>query len=141
MELTVVIVDDDPTVLFLHDVLVKRSGLSTKPISFSNGKDTLDYLIREKDSQKLHLLLLDINMENMSGWELLDKIGEQLSSDNVYTIMVTSSVDRADHERVKNYPHVIGFLEKPMNVDHIHAILRTKGYQAMLEESAMRFKV
>jgi CheY-like chemotaxis protein len=129
MDLTVIIVDDDPIVLFLHEILIKNGGLSDHPVCFPGAIETLDYLVRHQAEKNLYLILLDINMSEMSGWELLDLIEAQLSSKGIYTIMVTSSVDRADHEKIKNYHHVIGYLEKPLNAEVINAMIRSEAFK------------
>lgn len=121
MSFTVIITDDDPVTLFLHQTIVKKSELSTEQESFSSGQETLDYLDGHCEDGKPYLILLDINMPLMTGWELLDVINTKPYSDQIYAVMVTSSIDRADHKKAKAYKQIIGYLEKPIQINRLQA--------------------
>lgn len=123
MKLNVLIVDDDESVVFLHRVMVTENNFSGNPVILKNGQETLDYLLENVESSAAYLLLLDINMPLMTGWELLDKINEISFLNTVYVVMVTSSIDMADHEKASTYKQVIGYVEKPINSEAL-AVLK-----------------
>lgn len=120
-EFEVLIVDDDPTVLFLHAVAVKKSGLSLSPVTLEGGKALID-LLDTATTTAHYLVLLDINMPDMKGWEVMDVIQRKSYAQRVSFVIVSSSVDRADHERAKTYRDVIDFIEKPLSRDALEAI-------------------
>lgn len=124
MSLRLVIVDDDKVVIFLHNLVVKKGSLSMDPLAFTGGKEALDYLHNHHQEDITYLILLDINMPEMSGWEFLDIIQDMPYANAVSVIMVTSSIDAKDKERAKAYKQVIDFIEKPLNIDTCNRIKR-----------------
>jgi CheY-like chemotaxis protein len=115
MSLKVLIVDDDSVIVLLHKEMVRRF-ISPEVQCFLNGKKALDYLTEHYIEGGPILILLDINMPVMNGWELLDALQALPSSNLISVIMVTSSIDTRDKERAKQYPQVIDFVEKPLSI-------------------------
>lgn len=115
MSLKIIITDDDAMTLFLHKALIKKSGLSPEPLAFSSATATLSWLDDSKDDETV-LVFLDINMPVMSGWEFLDIISTRPYSEKILVVMVTSSVDKADSIKAKQYKQVIDYLEKPVSI-------------------------
>ena len=117
MSVAVLIVDDDKAVRFFHQVIVTQCGLSNHPLCFGNAKDVLQYFDENYINDDIYLLLLDINMPVMDGWDLLDIIENKPYKGQVYVVMVTSSVDRADREKANRYSMVLDVIEKPITDD------------------------
>jgi CheY-like chemotaxis protein len=131
MSLKVFIVDDDGVVVFLHKTSLKKSGLSINPLTFSNGKEALDYLLKHQDDEDEYLILLDINMPIMNGWKFLDEINLKSFANRVYVVMVTSSIYKNDRDKAMSYKNVIDFLVKPLNVessDHVKSLPEIRAY-------------
>ena len=114
MNTDIVIIDDDAVVLFLHKILVEKSQLPSPLYCFDNAAEAFSFICNRK-SQDPILVLLDINMPDMNGWDLLDKISKEGYDHNVYVAMVTSSVNNSDRKKAENYSQVIDFLEKPLS--------------------------
>ena len=91
-------------------------------MTFSNGNAALEYLETEFKDNQQYLILLDINMPVMNGWEFLDALQSMPFANNVFIIMVTSSVDTGDKTKAKKYPQIISFLEKPLKSDSCNYI-------------------
>lgn len=111
----VLVIDDDPGVIFLHKIIIRESGLSKQPLSFDEAMDALDYIgpkINSKDHK--FLIFLDINMPYMNGWEFLNKLSPLTNSDQVKVIMVTSSLSQSDRDKANTYDLVVDFMEKPL---------------------------
>jgi len=117
MSLKVLIVDDDKMIKLVHKMMVLKSGLCTEPLVFDEGKSALDFLIINHADFDNYLILLDINMPIMNGWEFLDAIQGQEFENKIQIIMVTSSVDTGDRNKAKEYSQILDFLEKPLKVD------------------------
>ncbi len=117
MSLNVLIVDDDKMITLLHRVIAVRSNLCENPLTFSNGKDAFEFLENDFTEDKHYLILLDINMPVMNGWEFLDAIQPMPFAHNVSVVMLTSSVDTGDKNRAAQYPQIITFMEKPLKTD------------------------
>jgi CheY-like chemotaxis protein len=67
----VVIIDDDAIFTMMHSVMVKRCNLDNDPLTFLSAKEALEFLQAQSDSTNQYLILLDINMPEMDGWEFL----------------------------------------------------------------------
>jgi len=116
MSIKTIIIDDDEISVFILRKLATASGIEKNPISFLSAADALEYLLNEDADGKNILLLLDINMPEMSGWDFLNIITDKPLKTNIYVAIVTSSVDSYDKEYAKRYKQVIQFFEKPLSI-------------------------
>src|SRR5687768_11583574 len=115
MKVETLIVDDDEMVIFLHKIAVVESGLTPNPVIAYNGRQALDFINRSENRETVFLVLLDINMPELNGWEFLDAI--QSVDASIYVVMVTSSVDSRDKKKAKSYKQVIEYMEKPLSIN------------------------
>ncbi|HEY8954527.1 response regulator [Chitinophaga sp.] len=120
---TIFIVDDDPIHQQIAKIMIERQAISSHIRVFSDAQDVLDFL-RENagDVQALpDLILLDLNMPVMDGWEFLEEYAEfqdQLPK-QIRIFVLTSSIDEKDKERVNAYSFVTGYLTKPLSKEII----------------------
>lgn len=127
----IILVDDDPIILKLQvRVLTKKLGVSPK--HFLNGIGALDYLKNVYDEKSRFIILLDINMPEMSGWDVLDEIQKLPSHGNVKVALVTSSVDAYDKRKAAKYHSVVDFIEKPFRPDSINELKENPDLAAFL---------
>lgn len=117
MSLPVLIVDDDAGVLFLHELMIRESGISESISTFNRAKKALEYLEKPKGKMSDPLIFLDINMPEMDGWKFLESLDHSNQFDRVSVVMVTSSVNLSDREKAAQYRHVVEFIEKPLNLE------------------------
>jgi CheY-like chemotaxis protein len=122
MTFRTLIVDDDSIIIFIHKKLVGKCGYPLAPETYLNGREALDNLMSTADESSLSIVLLDINMPVMSGWEFLDAIQDKPFAKNMKVAMVTSSVDASDKLKAKTYSQVVGFLEKPITVGMLNEL-------------------
>ena len=97
--------------------------------AFSNGKEALNYLYSRPKEATPVLILLDINMPVMDGWEFLEALPTMEGNEYVHVAIVTSSVDDADRKRSLSYSHVFQYLEKPIkeeSLKNLEALLLSK---------------
>jgi CheY-like chemotaxis protein len=83
----------------------------------------------------VYLLLLDINMPVMSGWDFLDAIRLRSYADQVYAVIVSSSIDTGNHKKAEQYKQVIGYLEKPINVRMLQDFKASDVFQRLVKTS------
>ncbi|MEP6747353.1 MAG: response regulator [Bacteroidota bacterium] len=126
MKYEVIIVDDDEVVVFIQEKMVTASGFCDKPLCFLKAKDALEYLSANNDEGTVYVVLLDINMPEMSGWEFLDAIAHYPVAKQMAVAVVTSSVNESDRRKSFNYPGVIAYIEKPLSIDKIHMLKSAK---------------
>lgn len=114
-------------VSFLHKALVVKRNISSNPESFMNGMEAFDYLFEDakKNVETYYLILLDLNMPLMNGWEFLEAIKDINVANRTEVIIVTSSPDREDREKARKIDLVSDFIEKPLiNFDPVFKVKR-----------------
>ncbi len=119
------IVDDDPIYIFATRKIMKMAGFCNSFLVFHNGKEALDNLqaIIKSGSQVPDIILLDLNMPIMDGWQFLDEF-VKVQHDKVITIyIVTSSIDPDDIKRAKSYEMVNNYVIKPVTEKKLQEIL------------------
>lgn len=116
--LRTIIVDDDPIVTFLQKKLVTKSELDQDPYQFNDGYEALKFLTEEINPNDEYLIMLDINMPTMSGWEFLEALEQIPNKYNCHVVMVTSSIDRKDKLKAANNDLVVDYIEKPVSAHH-----------------------
>lgn len=114
------IVDDDPSFLFLHEVLAKKSGFHDSPQKFEDGGDVVKFLSKGED--KNYLLFLDIYMKQMDGWGVLDFIEKQNKPNKIKVILISSSINSEDKNRALDYTSVIEYIEKPLLLGYLEIL-------------------
>lgn len=112
-------VDDDAITLMLNRKIIERAVPGATILTALNGSLALSRF-NDHSSDPI-LVLLDLNMPVMDGWEFLDRFSDELAEryPNCKVVILTSSVDPRDEDRAKNYPSVIGFLSKPLSMDRV----------------------
>ena len=111
----ILVVEDEPNVRKLVAVnLIKRGH---QVLEAENGQKALEHLYE----QKPELVVLDIKLPDLSGWEILDRLQslKALPSDLRVLVMTATPVD--PDVVLRKYPHVTEILVKPFNLDMLIA--------------------
>lgn len=113
----VLLVDDDPTTNFFNRHLLKKIGLFECIHEAQNGKEALE-IVKDLSSrgERLEMILLDINMPVMNGFEFLEnyeKLDDELRS-SVVVCMLTTSLAKEDVEQSKQYQSLNDYIDKPL---------------------------
>ncbi len=123
MKKTICIIDDDQIYQLIIRKVVERTG---KFDSISFYKDGIEAFEDFKSPEKSlpEIILLDINMPLMDGWQFLDNLIVQRPNFDQKTIIyiVTSSIANSDRDKAKSYKEVSGFLSKPLSVEKLKQI-------------------
>ncbi|MEO8236368.1 MAG: response regulator [Flavobacterium sp.] len=116
------IIDDDPIYKLITKKLIQKTKLYSETIEFNNGNEALIYF--ESASSLPDILLLDIEMPEMDGWEFLDEFckleKERKKESTVY--IASSSIAIDDKMKAKKYECVKDFLSKPINLEKLKQI-------------------
>ena len=119
------LIDDDPITIFLTERLLQHEGLSDTAASFHSPTEALAFLLRQIPAGLVpQVILLDLNMPVISGWDFLDllKLHEVQLLGQCIVYLLTSSMAPADEVRAKAYPLVAGLLHKPLDEGKIQQI-------------------
>lgn len=125
------LVDDDEATNFLNKLIISETVSDVHIRGLQTAYAALDSLrnreICEKSGQFIvpDLILLDINMPGVNGWEFLDefkKLGNDITS-KTKIIMLTSSINPEDIEKSKKIPELSGYLSKPLTESMVKKIV------------------
>ncbi len=113
------VIDDDDIYTFTIKKIIHNSQLAEKTLFFPNGQLALDFF-NEFLHQTTHLpdlILLDINMPVLDGWQFMDEFIKlsPLINKRIVVYIVSSSIDRADFNRAKGYEQISDFIVKPIS--------------------------
>lgn len=116
------IIDDDPIYKLITKKLIQKTKLYSETIEFNNGNEAMIYF--EATSDLPDILLLDIEMPEMDGWEFLDKFCklEKMINKESTVYIATSSIAIEDKLKAEKYECVKEFLSKPINLDKLQKI-------------------
>lgn len=90
---SILLVEDDPYISDIYSTKLKEAGFSVEVAT--EGEQCLR-IIKEK---KPDLLLLDIVLPNIDGWEILRKIQEDDKFENLKVIILSNLSQREEVER------------------------------------------
>ncbi|MCJ8163362.1 response regulator [Pontibacter sp. E15-1] len=117
------IIDDDPIFVYGTRTIMEMAQFCESFMVFHNGKDAFENLKRIMLSgEKLpDLILLDLNMPIMDGWQFLDEFIQIPNSKPICIFIVTSSIDPVDMEKAKRYSEINNYLIKPISIEQLQA--------------------
>ena len=119
------LIDDDPIATFLTERLLQHEGLSDTAASFQSPTEALAFLLKQLPGGLVpQVILLDLNMPPISGWDFLDllKRHQVQLRDQCIVYLLTSSLSPSDEMRARKYPLVAGLLHKPLDNRQIQQI-------------------
>ncbi len=123
----VYVVDDDKVFHFIIKKLLLNNGINVTPNFFENGLLAIEGLKSklEKGENPPDLILLDINMPILDGWQFLEEfkiIKDKLNKD-IKIYIVSSSDDKADKSKAKSFEEEVqNYYLKPMTSEDLKAI-------------------
>lgn len=126
-KINLLVVDDDAINTFIIKKIVEKTGFPVLMEAKSNGQLAISYLKTCLNDAKLlpDLILVDINMPVLNGWEFLDAYATINIAKPIAIYMLSSSVYENDIEKAKNYQSVKGFISKPISIDRLKELFTT----------------
>ena len=112
------IIDDDPIFIFGTKKMMSYSGICESFLIFKNGKEAYEHLsiiIKENKSLQPDIILLDINMPIMNGWQFLENITKIDIPKELKIFIVSSSENPEDIEKAKQYDFIKNYVVKPIS--------------------------
>lgn len=126
----VLCIDDDVISQTISQLLLKRAAFAERILMANDGQEAIGMLAQMTSQVSFDarnapcLIFLDLNMPEMDGWTFLDHYVKNFESLLSFTriIILSSTIDPADALRAREYPVVIQFLHKPLQVDNLEAL-------------------
>lgn len=112
----ILLVDDDELVRLPTTEILKKIGYNI--LSASSGMDALDKLNKEK----FDIVITDIGMPKMNGWELIKEIRHHPNIENIKIIILTGWAGEITEDSFQEHK-IFGVLEKPVKLDVINRML------------------
>jgi CheY-like chemotaxis protein len=132
----VLIIDDSEVDRFIAKYFIQAYNFSNQVVEFGLAPHAIEYL--ENPPENLHeqnvLILLDIQMPLMTGFEFLERMRDflQETRENFSVMILTSSFDIYDQRKAEENPFVKRYIVKPLNESRLEEMKQF--YIALQEE-------
>jgi CheY-like chemotaxis protein len=123
---SILLVDDDKTTNFLNQLLLNDLGITQQVLTAENGQEALRVIREQCESNNCPaLILLDVNMPVMNGFEFLEAYAalDSSSKQSTIVIMLTTSLHPRDVKRLTGMP-IQGFLNKPLTKAMVQELIQ-----------------
>lgn len=106
----------------MHQAILKLSNLDLDVQTFEDGEPLLDYLVNKSDPYTHYIILLDLNLPQVSGCDVLEEL-ESLKEKVFTSVIVVSSCDHQyDKIRAMDFKFVKEFITKPFRIGYLAKI-------------------
>lgn len=130
-EVTIVMVEDDEGHARLIEKNVRRAGVSNEIIPFTNGTEALDFILGKDRSgaasiDRYLLILLDLNLPDMSGTDILEKVKSNPHTRRLPVVILTTTDDEREIQRCYDLGANV-YITKPVDYDNFANAIRQLG--------------
>lgn len=127
----IVMIEDDEGHARLIERNIRRAGVNNEIVPFANGTDALAYLLGPDGSGDVSarrhiLILLDLNLPDMSGIEILEKVKANEHTKLMPVVVLTTTDDEREIKRCYDLGANV-YITKPVNYDGFANAIRQLG--------------
>jgi CheY-like chemotaxis protein len=131
MPVTIVMIEDDEGHARLIERNIRRSGVNNQILPFTNGTAATRYLFGGDGSGFDHkgealLILLDLNLPDMTGIEILRKVKENKYLKSTPVVVLTTTDDSVEIKRCYELGCNV-YITKPVNYESFANAIRQLG--------------
>jgi CheY-like chemotaxis protein len=128
---TIVMVEDDDGHARLIERNIRRAGVNNEIVPFASGTEALDFLLGEDGSgevsaERALLILLDLNLPDMTGVDILSKVKTNAHLKRSPVIILTTTDDQREIQRCYDLGANV-YITKPVDYDSFANAIRQLG--------------
>ncbi len=128
---SIVMIEDDEGHARLIERNIRRAGVNNELVAFSNGTEALAFMMGpdgsgEVSSKKHILVLLDLNLPDMTGITILEKIKANTHTKRSPVIVLTTTDDAREIQRCYDLGANV-YITKPVDYDNFANAIRQLG--------------
>lgn len=119
------VIDDDAIIWVLIKDMLQELGLVDQLRTFSDGLDALRYLQNIPQADFPAVIVLDLNLPYLDGFEFLAHYAAEIAEASPHTqiYILSSSVREQDRVQALAYPFVRDFISKPLKIERLKDML------------------
>lgn len=128
---TIIMIEDDEGHARLIEKNIRRAGVHNEILPFANGTAALEYLLGKDGSgesskgQQL-LILLDLNLPDMTGIQILEKIKANPHTRRAPVVVLTTTDDAREIQRCYDLGANV-YITKPVDYENFANAIRQLG--------------
>lgn len=121
----ILLIDDDRVVNTINRTILNKKKIANEIVAVENGQEAIDFLLEKGRYEanghtppKPNVILLDLNMPIMDGWEFLEEfksIKNESCLHDCRIYVLTSSPNPDDMHKAKSFKEVTGYFVKPLS--------------------------
>lgn len=116
------IIEDNPGDIRLMQIAIQRAELPIKLEVHGRGEDALKELQNRSESTFPDLIILDINLPGMTGFEILKEIKSDSRLSKIPTFIMSSSENAKDRERAFS-GGALNYFSKPSSMQDLQNLM------------------
>lgn len=129
--ITIVMIEDDEGHARLIEKNIRRAGVNNRIIPFTAGGPAVEYLMKAGDGDTgshggAYLVLLDLNLPDMSGTEILRQVKEHPGLRRMPVVILTTTDDKTEIQRCYDLGCNV-YITKPVNYENFAQAIRQLG--------------
>ncbi len=129
---SILLIDDDEISNLFNKIFISKLDLEVEVDVVFNGAEAIEFLkSMVADGENLILkpclLLLDIRMPVMDGWEFLeayDNLLDEETKNQIVIVMLTTSEDEGDTIRAMKNPYIKEIIKKPLSENKFDKLIK-----------------
>jgi CheY-like chemotaxis protein len=122
----ILLVEDDPGHARLIEKNLRRSNVTCEIVKLTDGQQTLDYLFSNGKAAESALVLLDLNMPGLSGYQVLQRLKANERTRAIPVVVLTTTDDAAEIKRCYDLG-CNAYVTKPVDYEQFSEMIHRLG--------------